>query len=115
MSKWSPIVVTSLVAMLGCVDTFVPEIPTLLAIEVQGPPDGVAVIGEGGPFFATASFSDDSSRNVTSEADWASTDPSVMTVSETGEGQAVSAGQAEVCATYQGLSGCVLVTVTATP
>ena len=94
-------------------DSTGPSGPTVVSIAVEGPPGAVTSVGEAGPFFATASLSDGTSQDVTAEAKWTSSDPSVVTVSATGAGEAVGVGQSEICATYQGVSGCVLVTVTA--
>ncbi len=109
-----PLIIGSLL-LLGCGgdDSTGPSGPTVVSIAVEGPPGAVTSVGEAGPFFATASLSDGTSQDVTADAQWTSSDPSVVTISATGEGQAVGAGQSEVCATYQGVSGCVLVTVTA--
>ena len=110
-----PLLIGSLLLLLGCggdgTDGTGP--PTVVSIAVQGPPGAVTSVGESGAFVATASLSDGTSQDVTADAQWTSSDTSVVTVSATGEGQAVGAGQSEVCATYQGVSGCVLVTVTA--
>ncbi len=94
-------------------DSTGPSGPTVASIAVEGPPGAVTSVGEAGPFFATASLSDGTSQDVTAEAKWTSSDPSVVTISATGAGRAVGAGQSEVCARYQGVSGCMLVTVTA--
>jgi len=94
-------------------DSTGPSGPTVVSIAVVGPPGAVASVGESGLFIATASLSDGASQNVTGLALWTSSNTSVVTISATGQGQAVGVGQSEICAMYQGVSGCVLVTVTA--
>ena len=86
---------------------------TVVSIAVEGPPGGTTTVGGSGPFIAVATFSDGTTKDVTSEAVWTSSNTSVVTISATGQGQAVGVGQSEICAMYQGVSGCVLVTVTA--
>jgi len=54
---------------------------------------------------ATARFVDGSSRDVTSSAAWASSDPSLATVSAAGLVTAVGIGQVVVRAAYQGVVG----------
>ena len=107
-----PLIIGSLLLLLGCGGNGTGP-PTVVSIAVEGPPGAVTSVGESAPFFATASLSDGTSQDVTADAQWTSSDPSVVTVSATGAGEAVGVGQSEICATYQGVSGCVLVTVTA--
>jgi hypothetical protein len=54
---------------------------------------------------AVAAFSDGSSREVTSEAQWVSSNTAVATVSPTGRVTIVSVGTTDVRATYQGITG----------
>jgi trimeric autotransporter adhesin len=66
-------------------------------------------------FTATAIFSDLTTRNVTAQATWVSSAPGVLgvnTARNRGRGTAVSVGTALVTATYMGLSGSTLATVT---
>ena len=97
---------------LGCGGDDGTASPTVVSIAVEGPPGATASVGESGPFTAVATFSDGTTEDVTSDAAWTSSNTSVVTISAT-EGQAVGVGQSEICAMYQGVSGCVLVTVTA--
>ena len=65
-------------------------------------------------FTATASYSDGSTRNVTKQAAWSSSDPSVMTVTGAGTGIAgQQAGTSQITALCDGQSGTSRVTVTA--
>src|SRR5205814_1649596 len=54
---------------------------------------------------ATAQFADGTSRDVTSAAQWDSSNPSFATVSNTGLVTIAGAGEVELRATYQGVSG----------
>ena len=98
---------------LGCGGDDPTASPTVVSIAVEGPPGGTTSVGESGPFIAVATFSDGTTEDVTSDAAWTSSNTSVVTISATAQGQAVGVGQSEICAMYQGVSGCVLVTVTA--
>ena len=71
-------------------------------------------------FIATGTYSDNSTQNLTSQVTWASSSPSVATVSTTaptkGLASAVSAGTTSISATLGSISGNTLLTVTsATP
>ena len=108
-----PLIIGSLL-LLGCGgdDSTGPSGPTtVVSIAVVGPPGAITSVGESGPFIATASLSDGTSQNVTSLAEWTSSNTSVITVSAIGNGVAVGAGESEICATHQGVIGCLLVTV----
>ena len=107
-----PLIIGSLL-LLGCGgdDSTGPSGPTVVSIAVVGPPGAVTSVGGSGPSIATASLSDGTSQDVTGLAEWTSSNTSVVTISATGNGMAVGAGQSEICATYQGVRGCVLVTV----
>lgn len=61
---------------------------------------------------ATAHYSDDSTTDVTTDADWSSSDEGVATVSAAGVVTAVGAGTTTVTASYQGQSGTSAITVT---
>jgi hypothetical protein len=66
-------------------------------------------------FTATAIFSDQTTRNVTAQATWVSSAPGVLgvnTARNRGRATAVSMGTALVTATYMGLTGSTLATVT---
>lgn len=62
---------------------------------------------------ATAKYSDSSAADVSSQAIWSSSDPTVATVSSTGVLQGHSMGSATITATFEGLSPQMVVTVTA--
>jgi hypothetical protein len=80
---------------------------TVISVSVTG-----AALGPGlnSQFGATATLSDRTSRNVTSLASWKSSDPSVAAVVG-GLVLGVAAGQADISATYQGVTGTTHVVV----
>ena len=115
MSRRVLLVVGSVLFPLGCGGNDDPtapssSAPTVVSIAVTGPPE-IVEVGASGPFIATASLSNGTSRDVTADALWTSSDPSVVTVSATGSGMAIAAGAAEICATYEGVTGCLRLTV----
>jgi hypothetical protein len=61
---------------------------------------------------ATAAFSDGSSQSVTSQATWETNNAAVATVSTAGVATFLAAGDAELKATYRGMSGTARVAVT---
>jgi uncharacterized protein YjdB len=64
-------------------------------------------------FQATAIFSDSTSQNVTNQATWISSSPSVAGVNPRGRVTALTRGSTQVTATFSGLTGSSDVTVTA--
>jgi hypothetical protein len=62
---------------------------------------------------ATANMSDGSSQDVSSQAVWQSSEPTVATVSATGLVSAVKTGNTDISATYRGQTGRVTVLVSA--
>ena len=108
-----PLMMGLILLPLGCGGDDPTASRTVVSIAVEGPPGGTTSVGESGPSIAVATFSDGTTEDVTSDATWTSSNTSVVTISATGQGQAVGVGQSEICAMYQGVSGCVLVTVTA--
>jgi hypothetical protein len=83
-----------------------PPPPTAVAttISVTGTAAFTAV-GETGQLSAVATFSDGTTRDVTAEAQWRSTDPSVIEVSAAGAVRVLAFGRATVQALYSGRSG----------
>jgi len=72
------------------------------SIEVT-PEEASIEVGETYQFIATATYADDSTADVTAEADWASTNTAVATV-DAGLATGVGAGISRISATYQGIS-----------
>lgn len=69
------------------------------------------LIGQAQQLTATANYSDGSQKDITSTAAWSSSDSAVATVSPTGLLISVTAGQANISASVQGLAGSDAVTV----
>jgi hypothetical protein len=82
-------------------------------------PQSVAVVlvqtGVGYQAAATAAFRDGSSREVTTEAQWDSTDTLVATVDALGRITVRGVGTTDITATYQGISGRAALTVATLP
>lgn len=64
---------------------------------------------------AVAAFSDGSSREVTRETQWSSSNPAVAAVSETGSVSVLASGTTEIRGTYQSVSGNAQLTVADPP
>jgi uncharacterized protein YjdB len=73
--------------------------------------------GSSGNLTATAVFSDASTQDVTEMADWTSSDPDIVSVSNaagsSGRVSALNEGRSTISATYSGKTGSTLATVTA--
>ena len=87
-------------------DATPPPTPAVVAtaVTVSGTAAFTA-IGETGQLTAVARFSDGTTRDVTTEAQWRSTDPSVFDVSTAGVVRVVAFGRANVQALYGARSG----------
>jgi hypothetical protein len=72
------------------------------------------IVGASVQFDATAAMSNGTTNSVTSQAAWSSSDSSVAAVSAAGVVRAVAAGDADIVATYQSISGRLHITVGAT-
>lgn len=79
-----------------------PVAPTAVSVSVTGsaPP-----VGGSSSFAAAATLSDGTVRNVTNEANWKSSNTSVVTVNGDGTVSASAAGEADISATYQEKTG----------
>ena len=86
--------------------------PTVSYVYVSG---GAPATGASSQFTATAILSDGVNANVTSQAVWKTSNPSILTVSAAGVVTGVAAGTADISATYQGLTGTTPVTVSTLP
>ncbi len=87
-----------------------PPPPTVTGVSVTGAASSPAP-GDTAQLSATASFSDGTTQAVTSQAAWATTNASVATVSSSGLATFLSAGEADLKATYRGTTGTSHVTV----
>jgi len=86
--------------------------PTLSGVSISAP-SSAAKPGESAQFTAVATFSNGTTQTVTNQAGWQSTNTSVATVSTTGFVTAVTAGEADIRATYQSVTGTAHMTVSA--
>jgi len=88
----------------GVIDTpdSVNAVVTIRTLSLTG---SAPVSGGTSQLTATASFSDGSSRNVTSLAQWSSSDAAVLTISSAGMATGVRGGHALAQASYGGLNG----------
>jgi uncharacterized protein YjdB len=95
--------------------TIAPSAPTLT--QLSSDPVNVTLTAAGATeaLVIAAGFNDHTSLNVTGVAQYASTDPSVATVSNTGVVTAVANGTTNIAVTYGGLTKNVPVTVTIAP
>ena len=87
--------------------------PILSSIAVTPNPAAIE-IGATQQFIATATYSDNSTKVVTSAATWKSANTGVATVNATGLATGVAAGPTTVTATFNGVSGSATLNVTAT-
>jgi hypothetical protein len=83
--------------------------PTVSAVTVSGVQS--VTEGETLQLRANASLSDGSSRDVSSQASWTSSEPGIATISATGLLTAVKTGTTDISAAYQGVTGRATVTV----
>jgi uncharacterized protein YjdB len=70
-------------------------------------------LGETAQFTATATLSNGTTQDVTSQATWQSSNAAVATVTPTGIVRSVAAGEADISATYSSVSGSRQVRVSA--
>ena len=92
---------------------------TRLAGPAASTPRSVTValvaVGSGYQGTAVAAFADGSSREITAEAVWSSSNPAVATVSASGQVTPVAPGSTEVRAAYQAVVGGAALTVSSPP
>lgn len=86
--------------------------PTVTALFVAGP---TLSVGSSAQFTATATFSNSTIQSVTTQASWQSSNAAVASVTGAGLVAGVSAGTADITATYQNVSGTAHVTVNREP
>jgi hypothetical protein len=87
-----------------------PPTPTVSSVSVTGP-EAAAKAGDSAQFTATASFSNGTSQNITSQATWQSSSATVATVTPAGMVTAVAPGEADISASYQSITGRMKITV----
>lgn len=110
---------TPVVATLGSVQgqtTLTVTAPTLSQLVIS-PSSPRLIVGQNAQLSATAIFSNNTSQNVTQQAQWSSSTPATATIGNgnrnPGGLNAVAAGSTTITATYRGLSTTTVVTVTA--
>jgi len=81
---------------------------TVSSITVSG---AAPAVGAAVQFTATAALSDGTTQDVTSLATWQSSDTTEATVSSTGVVTAIAAGNVNVTATYQSVTGTDQITI----
>jgi Bacterial Ig-like domain (group 2)/Carboxypeptidase regulatory-like domain len=85
-----------------------PSTPTVVSVTVSGT---VPLPGATSQFSAAATLSDGTTQSVTNAATWSSSNNNVARVSASGAVTGVAAGDADITATYQTISGKARVTV----
>lgn len=92
-----------------------PPLVTVVSLSVTPPAASAQAGAAAAQFTATATLSNSSTQAVTGQAAWTSSNTQVATVSASGAATPLSAGEAEIRATYQGATATARLTVTATP
>jgi len=87
-----------------------PPPPTVLTVAVTGIPP---TVGASSPYTATATLSNSTTDDVTTQAMWLSSNITVATVTSSGLVSAVGTGESEVSATYQSVRGKVRIIIPA--
>ena len=85
--------------------------PTLVSIAVTAASSSIAV-GATDQFTATGTYSNNSTQNITTSVTWSSSNPSVATISSSGNATAVAAGTTTITAASGSISGSTGLTVT---
>lgn len=98
----------------GTLPPTAPSTLTVSQVTVTGPSTLMA-IGERAQFMATVRFSDGSMQDQTNASQWASSDPSVASISASGLVTAVAGGRVDLRATFQGVTGVKQVAVSPSP
>ena len=105
---------TTLAGVTGSTALTVQPSPTLTSIAVS-PANSIIELGSSQQFTATGTYSDGTSRNITSQVIWTSSMTSVATVNTAGLATCVSAGTATISAVLAGISGSTVLTVQPVP
>ena len=86
---------------------------TLKSVTISGI-SASETVGATALLIATATFSDNSTQTVTTQATWSTSDASIATVSSVGLATFIKSGAVNLQATYQGMSGTLAVSVAQT-
>ncbi len=105
----STTVTASLDSLSGTTTLTVPA-PTIASIAVS-PASSTIAAGAAQQFVATATYSDNSTANVSATVSWTSSSATVATINAAGLATAVTAGSSTITATLNGISGTAAVTV----
>ncbi len=84
---------------------------TLVSLSVTPNVSSIA-LGTTQQFTATATFDDGSNKDVTTVANWTSSQTSVSTVGTTGRADSIAPGQSTITATFNGVAGTATLAVT---
>jgi hypothetical protein len=99
-------VAIALALLAGCSSTKSPAAPTVTVSSIAVTGNGLsAAAGQNVTLVATATFSDGTTLNVTTQATWGSSNTAVATVSPAGVVTFLAAGGVDVRATYQSVTG----------
>ncbi len=79
------------------------------------PANPVILVGGSQQFSATGTYSDGSTQNLTAQATWVSSAPTIATINAGGMSAGVAAGNTTISATHNGISGQTLLTVQTAP
>jgi uncharacterized protein YjdB len=91
----------------------VPATPKTLASIAISPADPSLIAGSTQQFTATATYSDNSTADVTKTVSWTSSNPAVATISSTGLATAVAAGSVTIAASLDSIGGSAPLSVSA--
>jgi Bacterial Ig-like domain (group 2) len=112
------LLLVSMVGAAGCDSLPIPNRldptplrPAIAQIMISGP-SSPASAGQSIQFTGTVVFVDGATQDVTADAQWSSSNPSVATVAS-GAMRALTPGETEIRATYENVTGRVLVRVVA--
>ncbi len=89
--------------------------PTTLTSIAVTPANPTIGVGASQPFTATGTYSDSSTKNITSQVAWTSSSTRVATIGASGSATGVSAGGTTISAALAGVSGQTTLTVQAPP
>lgn len=89
-----------------------PPQPSITSVAVTGTPPGVGLTTQ---FTSTVTKSDGTASNVTVQSTWTTSNPSIATVSISGNVTGVAVGNVDITANYMGVNGVAHVAIPAAP
>jgi len=107
------LLLSTIVCACGSSDSTTPTTPTtpsptVTSVAVTGQTPNVGLTSQ---FTSTATLSNGTTQNVTSQAAWQSSNAAIATVSNAGVVTAVAAGDVDITATYQSVAGRARITI----